>query len=926
MDDTLSHYGTPRHSGRYPWGSGNAPYQRNKDFMATARNLKRQGMSEADIAKGFGMTIQEFRSKKTIARAEVRKADYAQAVRLRDKGYSPTEIGRRMGMNESSVRSLLDPVLRERAEIVATTADILRDNVAKKEYLDISLGTESHIGVARTKLKAAVTMLQDEGYKVYHVLTEQLGTGKKTDTLVLAPPGTEYPELYANRDKIKMISEYSYDGGRSFLGLKPVQNVDHKRVQIRYKEDGGIEKDGVIELRRGVEDLSLGDRRYAQVRIGVDGTHYIKGMAVYSDDLPKGVDILFNTNKTKDVPMLGPKDNSVLKPMQKNKDGDIDTDNPFGATIKPGGQRGALNIVYEEGDWGKWSKTISSQILSKQPPSLAKKQLGLAYDAKKEEYDELMSLTNPAVKKFLLPKFADGCDSAAVHLKAAALPRQASHVLLPFPDMKENEIYAPNYRDGERVVLIRHPHGGIFEIPQLTVNNKQQTARELIGNARDAIGINSKVAARLSGADFDGDTVLVIPNPKSVNIQISAPLKGLKDFDPKETYKKVPGMKIMGSKGGGDTQQKMGDISNLITDMTIGGANPDEIARAVRHSMVVIDAEKHELNYTQSYIDNGIAALKKKYQGSERSGASTLVSKASSDRRIPERTLKINKNKMTPEELAKYKEGKKIFSETGETYTKRTVKDSTGKYRKVYKDRKTGRLMFIDDNGRPQEVGDRPIKETTNIRLTKTTAMDIVDDAYDLSSGTLIESVYADHANKLKALGNEARKTYLVTPSQKYDPSAKRTYEKEVAELNASLKVALMNKPLEREAQRLANAIVSAKMQDNPNMDDDDKKKLKNQALAEARSRVGAKKEPIPISDRQWQAIQAGAISNNVLVQILNNTDLDRIKELATPRSSNSMPASKIDRARAMIESGRTQAEVAEALGVSTTTLLNALG
>lgn len=27
--DELEHYGTPRHSGRYPWGSGENPYQRN---------------------------------------------------------------------------------------------------------------------------------------------------------------------------------------------------------------------------------------------------------------------------------------------------------------------------------------------------------------------------------------------------------------------------------------------------------------------------------------------------------------------------------------------------------------------------------------------------------------------------------------------------------------------------------------------------------------------------------------------------------------------------------------------------------------------------------------------------------------------------------------------------------------------------------
>ena len=88
---------------------------------------------------------------------------------------------------------------------------------------------------------------------------------------------------------------------------------------VRYADDvgsdgvKGIEKDGVIELRRGVEDLDLNGNRYAQVRILVDGTHYLKGMAVYSDDMPDGVDVVFNTNKKKGTPALGPKDNTVLK-------------------------------------------------------------------------------------------------------------------------------------------------------------------------------------------------------------------------------------------------------------------------------------------------------------------------------------------------------------------------------------------------------------------------------------------------------------------------------------------------------------------------------------------------------------------------------------------------------------------------------------
>ena len=110
------------------------------------------------------------------------------------------------------------------------------------------------------------------------------------------------------------------------------ESLDSSRLAIRYSEDGGSDKDGVIEIRRGVKDLDLGDSHYAQVRILVDGDHYLKGMAMYSDDLPEGTDILFNTNKSKDTPV-----DKVLKEVKRNADGSINQENPFGSLIKENG-------------------------------------------------------------------------------------------------------------------------------------------------------------------------------------------------------------------------------------------------------------------------------------------------------------------------------------------------------------------------------------------------------------------------------------------------------------------------------------------------------------------------------------------------------------------------------------------------------------
>jgi len=868
-DDELMHYGILRKSGRYPWGSGKTPNQRNTTFLATVDELRKQGMSELDIAKSFDISTTELRNARSRAKDEVRSSQISQAEKLKAKGYSNVAIGQRMGLNESSVRSLLAPGAKEKRDITTTIANQLKEKVNETTYLDIGAGTENYAGISKVRLGTAVAMLKDEGYQVMYVKVPQLGSKNQfTSVKVLVPKGTTYTDVYKNQDRIKPFDMKSEDNGRSFLGLRAPTNVSSKRLEINYAENGGASKDGIIELRPGVSDLSLGKARYAQVRIAVDGSHYLKGMAVYANDLPKGIDIRFNTNKTKTE---APNKLDSLKVMKD------DPDNPFGAAIKPGGQRGALNIINEEGDWYQWSRSLSSQMLSKQSPQLIKDQLGLTFASKKAEFDEIMALTNPTVRKKLLESFADDMDSSAVKLKAMGLPRTASHVILPIPSLKTTEIYAPQYRDGEKVVLIRHPHGGIFEIPELTVNNRNAKAKSILGRAIDAVGIHPKVAEQLSGADFDGDTVLVIPN-NNRKVKTTPALDALKNFDPRTSYRGYDGMKKMAN-----TQIQMGKISNLITDMTIKGATTTEIVRAVRHSMVVIDAEKKGLNWKQSEKDHGITELKAKYQGSKTGGATTIISLAKREVRPLDRKARpaalggaINKNT-----------GEKVFVNTNATYVN-----------------KKGETVF---------------KRTSSTRMLE------AKDAYELSSGTPREALYADHANRLKALANAARKTSSSTKAIEYSPSAKITYSSEVSSLSAKLNIAIKNKPLERQAQLIANAITRAKKEANPQMDSDTRKKIESQALAQARERTGAKKQRIIITDKEWQAIQSGAISTKRLSDILDNTDLDNVKKLATPRSATVMIPSKLARAKNMLAAGYTQSEIADALGVPTSTLNDAL-
>lgn len=882
-EDILMHYGVKRRSGRYPWGSGDNPYQHGGDFLARVEELQRLGKTEKQIADELHLSTTDLRMQVRVAKHERRALQADRARSLREDGKTLDEIASILGYaNDSSVRALLNKNTAANKNKAQATAEILKKELAEKGAIDVGTGVERQLGVSTGVLQEALFILETEGYNRYGVGVPQVNDPKKrTITPVISVPEIDQREVYQNLDLVKSVGDYhSTDGGESWDKREYPASIDSSRVKILYGDEGGALKDGVIEIRRGVADLDLGDSHYAQVRILVDGTHYLKGMAMYSDDMPDGADIVFNTNKHTGTPKM-----DVLKKIQD------DPDNPFGALIKANGQShyidaygneklSAINKLKEEGDWDKMSKNLSSQFLSKQPIQLIKKQLDLTYADAADEFSEICSLNNPTVKRKLLLDFADECDSAAVHLKAAALPRQSTQVILPLNAMKETEIFAPNYRDGEKVVLIRYPHGGTFEIPELTVNNKNPTAVSVLGkNIRDAVGINPKVAERLSGADFDGDQVVVIPTGGRVKIQSTPALKDLKDFDPKTDYSTEgkTGVRLLAK--GAATQRQMGEISNLITDMTLKGATEPEIARAVKHSMVVIDAAKHKLDYRQSEKDNGIAELKKKYQGFDdetghHGGASTLLSRRKQDVEVPERQGSGVIDPLT---------GKVVYKESGRTYV----------------DPRTGKTVAA---------------------TTKVKRILAVDDVRSMSSGTLQEEAYADYANKMKDLANKARLEYKATPTLKRSASAAKAFEPEVNRLMAALKVAQLNAPLEREAQRIANARVKAKVQANNITDKDEISKIRRAAISDARNSTGAsgKRTRITISDGEWTAIQSGAISDTTLSEILRYAEPKTVRERATPRRTTQLSDARISRIKAMANSGHTNAEIAEALGIST--------
>lgn len=961
MNDVLLHRGTPHegdipHSGRYEWGSGANPNQHSTETVSQAvRRLKLSGMSESDIASELGFKSTTELRKEISRETQAAKAAKAfQIQQMKNHGYAPETIAERLGM---PVRTVYDYLENSESKIAkATKNEILAEQLKnivdeKGGYIDVGAGTEYLLNTNSTRLSNAIHLLEEEGYSVHTVKVKNVTDPTKfTNVKVLCKPDTTWSYIQNHQELIQSIEDYTIDGNDILQVVKYPESISSDRVAIRYADEGGKDYDGVMLIRRGVEDLSLGNSNYAQVRIAVDGTHYLKGMALYADDkdFPDGVDILFNTNKTSDVPKL-----NVLKEIKNSED------LPFGAVIPVKGQSyyedpkgkyirkngiyieddsntsderyslSAVNKLKEEGDWNEYSKTLASQMLSKQSISLIQKQLDLTYAEKAQEFEDIKSLTNPEIKKKLLLEFASDCDASAVDLKATALPGQTNKVILPLTCIRDDEIYAPGYENGTKVALIRYPHAGLFEIPVLVVNNNNREARRILGTTPiDAVGITSKVAQKLSGADFDGDTVVVIPMSDKVHIQSQEQLKGLKDFETDE-YKGYEGMPIMTDRQKG---LEMGMVSNLITDMTLQGATAPELERAVKHSMVVIDAQKHKLNWKLSEEQNGIAALRKQYQGKASGGASTLISKASSETRVPERAT-FNPNQdidpNTGEVIYRPSKTVRNVDEYGNvTYTRETrtyqkyeklkeVNPETGKKEVVYTTNQYGKKVPVYKTDEDGNLVSKTVAATQ-----KSTKMMEAKDAFELSSGTPKEEAYARYANALKGMANQARLEYLHTENTKVNASAKTTYATEIETLKAKLENAVLNSPRERQAQVIASNNVS-KVLRYQNLTAEEEKKLRQQSLAQARAQVGANKKSvqIEINDKEWEAIQNGAISSSLLSEILKNTDTDKLKERAIPRTNNSLSSSQINLIKSRANSGFTIDEIAKSLGISTSTV-----
>ncbi len=986
-----------RGSGRYPWGTGQRLHQHDWEIYDRIQKYRQQGMTEAQIVKAMGFkNSNEFRAVKQIATNIVRSdkqrtADYYIHTINPETGkvYTPTEIGKIMGVNESSVRSYLTTSTTGNSTKIFQAAETLEMAVKEKHYIDVGKGVELNLGLSPDSLNTSLEILKQKGYVVDTIDVKQITNPNQMTTYrVLADPGTTKQDLRAHKYDIKTLEELSSLDER-------IQNPDHPshfvkpnflkldQVAIKYDENGGRAMDGEIMIRAEKDAngnyiptnpaLSLGNARYAQVRIAVntpDGPMYAKGIAGYSSDVPDGSDILVWSNKSEEG---GYK--KALKPMKES-----DT-NPFGSTVvqtymkdKDGNyilnkdgtkQVSAINIVgstpedaHAEGVWSTWNRNTPSQFLGKQSKELVKQQLSLKIQQAEDELAEVMSYTNPTIKKNMLIDLADQFDGNAVSLKAAPIAGQSVHVLRAVPSLKDTECYCPDLPDGTIVAAVRYPYAGPFESPILKVNNRNKDARDRIGNAMDACGINQAVANKLSGADFDGDTVTVIPLTRKTasgeferitNVKTAPTLPGLEGFDTAEYGLDNPRFSKMVDKNGEptyplirNTQQRstqMGIASNLITDMYARGCeDEEELSRAVRYSMVIIDAYKHKLNYKAAYQDYDIESLKKKYQnridenGEEKyGGASSLLSRSKSKTTVDARSMAYTIDKETGEKV--YRPPKyttkaireKQYVEAPDGY----VNPKTGRKSKFMVDENGKKLVattdgkivknkdgtYSYDKGSGKEVW---ITKGYEKRTQESTQMAEAKDARTLLSDNPneIERMYADFANHFKTLANRARLESIRVKEDKADPEARKKYAAEVESLKEKLVIAKSNSVRERQANLIASSRFNAAYNDNPDMDGDEKKKLRGTLIKDARYETGAAKNRVRFTDREWEAVEHKAISPSMLNDLLKNADEDDYLSRAMPKTDR-IGSAKRQRIKAMFNAGFTYEEIAKACGVA---------
>jgi len=131
-EEILMHYGTPHdgataHSGRYPWGSGENPYQGYTNLYARYKQDLESGLTKEEIAKKYGLksSREELDNLRNLSNKEALMNNILRASKYKDKGMSNVEIAKKMGVTEGSVRNWLKEDTKNKTLIMADLASVL---------------------------------------------------------------------------------------------------------------------------------------------------------------------------------------------------------------------------------------------------------------------------------------------------------------------------------------------------------------------------------------------------------------------------------------------------------------------------------------------------------------------------------------------------------------------------------------------------------------------------------------------------------------------------------------------------------------------------------------------------------------------------------------------------------------------------------
>ena len=160
------------------------------------------------------------------------------------------------------------------------------------------------------------------------------------------------------------------------------------------------------------------------------------------------------------------------------------------------------------------------------------------------------------------------------------------------------------------------------------------------------------------------------------------------------------------------------------------------------------------------------------------------------------------------------------------------------------------------------------------------------------------------------------------------DKSAEEYYKEEVDSLNSKLDTALRNAPKERAALVIANVAMNRIRENDPDLTNEQIKKLSAVQMNKARIQVGANKSNVQvhITPKEWEAIQHNALSTSKQKQILDNCDMDEVRKLATPKNSTkSLSSAEINLIKASSQNYTSNKELADKFGVSVSTIQSVL-